>query len=196
MKAFALSRLQQEDPYRILQVEKGSSRTEIRSAYIKQIKELHPDINQEEDTTAAAARLNAAYELILKGLEGRGRGGPQGEDDRLDVFDRPEALPSEVFVNPFACYNVSPLMWDQLQQVVEGAADPEEALTQAGVSFDPGSPVVYLTPRQLSILTQELDRMSAAMDTISIEVAAFFLQDCLLRARVANNRMETSGARG
>lgn len=30
------------------------------------------------------------------------------------VFDAPEAEPSELFINPFAC-NVSPLMWRELQ---------------------------------------------------------------------------------
>lgn len=70
-----------------------------------------------------------------------------------------------------------------------GADDPEGALSQAGVSFNEGFCVVYLSPQQLAVLQQELERMSAAMDTISIEVAGFFVRDCLLRARVANNRM-------
>ncbi len=56
-----------------------------------------------------------------------------------------------------------------------GAPDPEEALSRAGVAFDPGSCVVYLSPEQLRIVSQELERMTLAMDTVSIEVRACLL---------------------
>lgn len=55
-------------------------------------------------------------------------------------------------------------------QAVAGAADPEAALSQAGVAFDSGVAVVYLSPQQLRLVVEELERMSAAMDSISIEV--------------------------
>ncbi len=55
-------------------------------------------------------------------------------------------------------------------QAVAGAPDPEAALAQAGAAFDPGMAVVYLSPEQLRLVREELERMSAAMDTISIEV--------------------------
>ena len=40
------------------------------------------------------------------------------------MFDRPEAPPTQVFVNPFACYNVSPLLWEELQRVGGWSAQP------------------------------------------------------------------------
>ncbi|GAB4823573.1 hypothetical protein N2152v2_010619 [Parachlorella kessleri] len=186
-----------QDPYRLLQVERGSSRAEVRAAYIQQIKRLHPDVSVDEDTTEAAAALNAAYEAILQALE-RGElvGGGRQQRDWLDVFDLPEAPPTQVFVNPFACYNVSPLDWEQLQQVVAGAQDPEAALMRAGVGVGSGLGIVYLSPEQLRIIEEELERMTLAMDVITIEVASYFVRDCLLRARVANNRMESNNAAG
>jgi hypothetical protein len=42
---------------------------------------------------------------------------------------------------------------------------------------------------QLELVEEELERACAAMDATSMEVAAFFLTDCLMRARVANNRV-------
>ena len=40
---------------------------QVRAAYIEQIRTLHPDVNQDVDTTQAAAELNAAYELLQGG---------------------------------------------------------------------------------------------------------------------------------
>ena len=55
--------------------------------------------------------------------------------------------------------------------MVVGQQDPEAALAAAGVGFEPGgSAVSYLSPQQLRVLTEELERMSAAMDAVSIEV--------------------------
>lgn len=52
----------------MLQVDRSSSRAEVRAAYIEQIKLLHPDLNPDQDTTEAAAALNAAYEAVLIGV--------------------------------------------------------------------------------------------------------------------------------
>lgn len=55
------------DPYALLQLPRGSGRAEVRAAYIRRIKLLHPDVNQGADTTEEAAALNLAYETILQG---------------------------------------------------------------------------------------------------------------------------------
>ena len=60
----------------------------------------------------------------LEGIpEGQGILGPivvqaflngEAEEKLASVFDAPEAEPSELFINPFAC-NTSPLLWRELQ---------------------------------------------------------------------------------
>lgn len=68
------------DPYALLQVSRGASRRAIRAAYIERIKLLHPDVSPPgEDTTAAAAALNAAYEALMDGA-GMGKGGRAGSE--------------------------------------------------------------------------------------------------------------------
>ena len=47
---------------------------------------------------------------------------------------------------------------------------------------------MYLTPQQLEVIVEELRNMGPAADAITLEACAFYLNDCLYRARVANNR--------
>lgn len=54
---------------------------------------------------------------------------------------------------------------------------------------------VYLSPAQLAVLEEELAAACTTMDAIRLEAAAFFVSDCLLRARVANNRVPTGASR-
>lgn len=62
------------EPYALLQVPRGASRRAIRAAYIERIKLLHPDVSASgDDTTAAAAALNAAYDRLMEGAR---NGGP------------------------------------------------------------------------------------------------------------------------
>jgi hypothetical protein len=50
---------------------------------------------------------------------------------------------------------------------------------------------------QLAIVCEELERAATAMDSTSLDAAAFFVSDCLGRARMANNRMPSrSGSWG
>jgi hypothetical protein len=44
-------------------------------------------------------------------------------------------------------------------------------------------------------VTAELDRACLALDGVALEVAAWVLQERLLRARVANNRMPSGAGR-
>jgi DnaJ-class molecular chaperone len=66
------------DPYDILGVSKGASEAEIKSAYRKFAKKLHPDANKTDPKAASRfAELNAAYEIV-------------GDSDKRKAFDRGE----------------------------------------------------------------------------------------------------------
>jgi DnaJ-class molecular chaperone len=66
------------DPYEILGVSKGASEAEIKSAYRKSAKKLHPDANKTDPKAASRfAELNAAYEIV-------------GDSDKRKAFDRGE----------------------------------------------------------------------------------------------------------
>jgi DnaJ-class molecular chaperone len=66
------------DPYDVLGVSKTASAAEIKSAFRKQAKKLHPDANKHDPKAASRfAELNAAYEIL-------------GEDDKRKAFDRGE----------------------------------------------------------------------------------------------------------
>lgn len=108
------------------------------------------------------------------------------EDDEqslLDEFDICTEAPTYIFINPFAT-NTNPLLWEELQAVVVGADDPLEALRVAGVMASE-SAVCFLTRGQLGALEEEMERMCSSW---AFDAAAFYVSDCLARARVVNNR--------
>jgi len=96
------------DPYDVLGVSKGASASEIKSAFRKRAKTLHPDANRQDPKAAARfAELNAAYEIIgdagkrqaydrgeidaegkprFQGFEGFGRGQGRGAEDMFETF--------------------------------------------------------------------------------------------------------------
>ena len=66
------------DPYDILGVSKSASEAEIKSAYRKSAKKLHPDANKTDPKAASRfSELNAAYEIV-------------GDSDKRKAFDRGE----------------------------------------------------------------------------------------------------------
>src|SRR5262249_4664691 len=68
------------DPYEVLGVSKTASAAEIKSAFRRQAKKLHPDANKHDPRAATRfAELNAAYEIL--GEEGKRRAFDRGEID-------------------------------------------------------------------------------------------------------------------
>jgi DnaJ-class molecular chaperone len=66
------------DPYNVLGVSKTASVAEIKSAFRRQAKKLHPDANKHDPRAAARfAELNTAYEIL-------------GEESKRKAFDRGE----------------------------------------------------------------------------------------------------------
>lgn len=66
------------DPYEVLGVSKAASEAEVKSAFRKLAKKLHPDANKHDPKAATRfAELNAAYEIV-------------GDADKRKAFDRGE----------------------------------------------------------------------------------------------------------
>src|SRR5271168_1233225 len=66
------------DPYEVLGVDRKAVAADIKSAFRRQAKKLHPDANKNDPKAASRfAELNAAYEIL-------------GEEDKRKAFDRGE----------------------------------------------------------------------------------------------------------
>jgi DnaJ-class molecular chaperone len=66
------------DPYEVLGVDRKASPVDIKSAFRRQAKKLHPDANKNDPKAASRfAELNAAYEIL-------------GEEDKRKAFDSGE----------------------------------------------------------------------------------------------------------
>src|SRR5271166_5445150 len=68
------------DPYDVLGVSKGAGAAEIKSAFRKLAKKLHPDANKHDSRAASRfAELNTAYEIV--GDEAKRKAYDRGEID-------------------------------------------------------------------------------------------------------------------
>ena len=107
------------DPYDVLGVSKTASVAEIKSAFRRQAKKLHPDANKHDPRAAARfAELNTAYEILgeeskrkafdrgeidaegkprFQGFEGFTRGRGQGGFDVRRTFSKPSAGDATAF---------------------------------------------------------------------------------------------------
>ena len=66
------------DPYEVLGVDRKANEADIKSAFRRMAKKLHPDANKTDPKAASRfAELNAAYEIL-------------GEEDKRKAFDRGE----------------------------------------------------------------------------------------------------------
>ena len=66
------------DPYDVLGVPRTASQDDVKKAFRKQAKRLHPDANKNDPKAAVKfAELNGAYEIL-------------GEEDKRKAFDRGE----------------------------------------------------------------------------------------------------------
>src|SRR4249920_3029601 len=66
------------DPYEVLGVARGASAGEIKTAFRRLAKKLHPDANKHDPKAASRfAEINAAYEIV-------------GDADKRKTFDRGE----------------------------------------------------------------------------------------------------------
>lgn len=85
------------------------------------MKTLHPDVSQEEDSSERAVRVIEAYRYLMGGSSKRLSEEEEEEATGKpgDSFDFPDGPADQLFVDPFACLNVDPLMWRELQSVAE-----------------------------------------------------------------------------
>src|ERR1700728_5338380 len=66
------------DPYEVLGLDRKASASDIKSAFRRSAKKLHPDANKSDPKAASRfAELNAAYEIL-------------GDEDKRKAFDRGE----------------------------------------------------------------------------------------------------------
>ena len=74
------------DPYAILEVQRGASLKEVAAAWRRKAKEWHPDLRGDANAIGRMVQINAAYEQILDERTGRGSQtatprGPAAEDE-------------------------------------------------------------------------------------------------------------------
>ena len=85
------------DPYRVLGLEPGATRADVRRAYRRRALAIHPDVAGADgaatDATAEMTRLNRARDELLARAPVRGRAATEPADPRGDPATRPKPRP-------------------------------------------------------------------------------------------------------
>ena len=63
-----------KDYYKILNIPRNASKSDIKKAYFQSAKKYHPDVNKEEGAKEKFAELNEAYETL-------------GDDQKRQIYD-------------------------------------------------------------------------------------------------------------
>lgn len=61
---FRSSQILNKDYYRILDVDRNASQSDLKKAYFKKAKEFHPDVNKSAGAKEKFAEINEAYEVL------------------------------------------------------------------------------------------------------------------------------------
>ncbi len=139
---------------------------------------------------ALTLALNEAYVSVLRDLQM-----PPGKREPvvLDVFDRcARGYDDWVgFVNPLEMDGVPDVDWSKLQEVftVECDSDPllfEERMRQEGVRVNGETAVRWVTVEQQEELMRVVRALEIEGDVVRVEAEAWWISDCLRRARKAN----------
>lgn len=77
-----------DDPYTVIGVSRSASDEEVRRAYLKLVKELHPDVNPAKAASDRFKKVTAAYEIL--GDAARRRQFDRGEIDANGEARRPQ----------------------------------------------------------------------------------------------------------
>jgi hypothetical protein len=184
------------DPYECMGLDRAGDLTEaeVKAAYRQRVKLVHPDLaGPGEDPSEVARRealtlaLNEAYVSVLRDLQM-----PPGKRESvvLDVFDR--CVGDWVgFVNPLEVDGVPHVYWLKLQEIFadECDSDPllfEERMQQEGVRVNGETVVRWVTLEQQQELMRVVRALETEGDAVRVEAEAWWISDCLRRARKAN----------
>ena len=168
---------------------------EVRAAYRQRVKLVHPDLAGGDPFEVARREaltlaLNEAYVSVLRDLQM-----PPGKREPavLDVFDRCVGGYDGLvgFVNPLEVDGVPHVYWSRLQEVfaVECGSDPllfEERMRQEGVRVNGETVVRWVTEEQQEELMRVVRALEMEGDAVRVEAEAWWISDCLRRARKAN----------
>eukprot|EP00667_Euglena_gracilis_P019199 EG_transcript_20516 len=173
------------DYYEVLGVDRWATAEECKVAFRRRVKgyqDVYRALGTEEDVAAVQLLLRAYQVLSDPALRERYDAGLGSNDP----FEEPETVPTEVFVDPWGCANVSITEWRLLQDVAQEALAtekaPDEVLRAKGAACPPGA-CHWVTPAQRWALVAELEQMDEDFDYDWHETSVRLM---LLRARWAN----------
>lgn len=105
----------------------------------------------------------------------------------LSVFDRCNGDPDRLFVDPTRCSGIQHVFWADMEYRVEEMDESNvfDFLTSNGIQA-PDDAIMYLTEEQYDAIMETLLKIQSELDITAIEVAVYYLNDCLYRARQSN----------